>query len=182
MKFLPSELPHDQFAIIGIKKEDLRAFPRQTYQALLSGNRTSLMRFYFKDSKGKKVQLDAKLSLQRNEEGTPVLFYHPVRKEPKNNFNLSDKDFNALKNDASYFIEQTVAGKEGKKINTLVTLDKTTNELVAINQDSLQPPVSVNGTKLTEEQQLDFLKGKTINIGKAKFRLNPNNEVGVEAS
>jgi hypothetical protein len=28
---------------------NLRALPRQTYQALLSGNRTSLMRFYFED-------------------------------------------------------------------------------------------------------------------------------------
>lgn len=181
MKILPSELPYEQFELIGIKKEDFRAFPQATYQALLSGNRTSLMRFYFKDPKGEKVQLDAKLSLQRNEAGMPVLFYHPVQKELKNNFNLSEKDFNTLKNNQSYFIEQTIANKEGKKINTLITIDRTTNELVAINKDALQPPVMANGIALTKEQQLDFLTGKTIEVNGAKFNLNPNNEVGMDA-
>lgn len=181
MKILPSEIPYKQFEILGIKKEDVRVFPPSTYQALLSGNRTSLMRFYFNDSKGEKVQLDAKLSLQRNEAGVPVLFYHPVQKELKNNFNLSEKKFNALKNDEAYFIEQTTTNKEGKKINMLITIDKTTNELVAINKDALQPPLTVNGVTLSEEQQLNFLNGKTVKVNGAKFKLNPNSEVGMEA-
>jgi hypothetical protein len=181
MKFFPSELPQEQFEVLGIKKEDLRALPPQTFQALLSGNRTSLMRFYFHDYKGEKVQLDAKLSLQRNENGKALLLYHPVRKELKNNFNLSEKDFKALKNDEAYFVEQTTTDKTGKKMNMLVSVDKTTNELVAIDKDALQPPVSVNGVRLSKEQQLDFLKGKTINANGAKFKLNPNNEVGVDA-
>ncbi|MDR2147259.1 MAG: DUF3945 domain-containing protein [Tannerella sp.] len=182
MQFFPSELPYEQFAMLGIKKEDLRAMPTQTYHALLAGNRTSLMRFYFKDNLGEKVRLDGKLSLQRDAAGKPVLFYHPVRQELKNNFNLSDKDFEALKNDRTYFVEQTTSDKTGKKINLLVCVDKSTNELVAINQDALQPPVSVNGVQLTKEQQSDFLKGKTIHVNASTFKLNPNNEVGVDAN
>jgi hypothetical protein len=181
MKFFPTELPQEQFEVLGIKKEDLRALPHTTYQALLSGNRTSLMRFYFHDYEGEKVRLDAKLSLQRNENGKPVLMYHPVRNELKNNFNLSEKDFKALKNDEAYFVEQTTTDKAGKKLNLLVSVDKTTNELVAIDKDALQPPISVNGVTLSKEQQADFLKGKTINANGAKFKLNPNNEIGVDA-
>lgn len=181
MKILPSELPYEQFELIGIKREDFRVFPQQTYQALLSGNRTSLMRFYFKDRNGEKVQLDAKLSLQRNEAGIPVLFYHPIQKELKNNFNLSEKDFKALKNNEAYFIEQHITDREGKKMSALVTVDKTTNELVAINKDALQPPAMANGIALTQQQQLNFLTGKTIEVNGAKFNLNPNNEVGVDA-
>ena len=62
----------------------------------------------------------------------------------------------------------------------LIGIDKQTNEFVAIPKDSIEAPKKINGIELTGDQVKDFKEGKDIKVGGEKFRLNPNDELGVK--
>src|SRR4051812_25269875 len=92
--FSIDELPYKEFSILGLSKKDVLSFPPRTLNALLSGNRTSLIRFNqvplgLTDNK---VSLNGKLSLSRTPEGNISLRFHPVNDAPKNAFNLTKEE------------------------------------------------------------------------------------------
>ena len=64
--FSIEELPEKQLELIGLSKKDILNMPPRTFIALMSGNRTSLIRFNKINVPGLEGgSLDAKLSLER---------------------------------------------------------------------------------------------------------------------
>lgn len=174
------QLPFDQFEILGIFRGDLLKLPPRTLNALLSGQRTSLMRFPNVELSGGvgPATLDAKLSIEVKEDGSPTLKVHPIRREADNVFKLSKDEIAHLQKDEANFIERTIKDR-GKPKEVLITLDKTVNEFVAINKAKVRAPESINDIPLTEDQKKTFREGKSITIGGEGFRLNPNSEIGI---
>src|SRR6185312_11801478 len=174
MHFSIEELPEKQLELIGLTKKDILAMPPRTYNALLSGNRTSLIRFNKLKIPGLEGgSLDAKLSLERKPDGSAAIRFHPINQTPKNTFNLTKDEIESLKNGSNFIEKKLPNGKDH-----LVGLDKQTNEFVAIAKDSIEAPKKINGIELTEVQIKDFKEGKDIKVGGQKFRLNPNDELG----
>lgn len=178
MKF--DQLPFDQFEILGVSRSDLLKLPPRTLNALLSGQRTSLMRFPNVELPGGvgPATLDAKLSIELKEDGSPTLKVHPIRNQAENVFKLSKEEITHLQQDETNFIERTIKDR-GKPKEMLITLDKTVNEFVAINKAKVRAPESINDIALTEDQKKAFREGKTITVGGEGFRLNPNSEIGI---
>lgn len=178
MKF--DQLPFDQFEILGVSRSDLLKLPPRTLNALLSGQRTSLMRFANVELPGGvgPATLDAKLSIELKEDGSPTLKVHPIRNQAENIFKLSKEEIAHLQQDETNFIERTIKDR-GKPKEVLISLDKTVNEYVAINKAKVRAPESINDIPLTEDQKKTFREGKPITVGGEGFRLNPNSEIGI---
>lgn len=178
INFSIEELSENQLALIGLTKKDLLNMPPRTFNALMSGNRTSLIRFNKLKVPGlESGSLDAKLSLERKPDGNVFLRFHPINQMPKNTFNLTKDEINLLKGDTNFISKQFENGK-----NYLVGIDKQTNEFVAIQKDLIEAPKKINGIELTETQVKDFKEGKEIKVGGQKFRLDPNDELGISST
>jgi uncharacterized protein DUF4099/uncharacterized protein DUF3945 len=174
------DLPLKQFEMLGVSKTDILGLPPQTLNALLSGQRTSLMHLPNVKVAGMEnpVALDAKMSVELNSKNEPVLKIHPINKVAQNKFNLTDDEINLLKNKDGEMISKTIKTAEGSK-DVLVTLDKTTNEYIAVNKKAVNAPEAINDIPLSEEQKTDFKNGKKIKIGSERYRLDPKSETGI---
>src|SRR5664279_1550001 len=178
MNFSINELPEKQLELMGFTKKDILNMPPRTYNALMSGNRTSLIRFNKINVAGLEVgSLDAKLSLERKPDGSVAIRFHPINQIPRNTFHLTKEEIGKL-NDGINFIEKKLPN--GK--DHLIGIDKQTNEFVAILKDSIEAPKKINGIELTNDQAKDFKEGKDIEVGGETFRLNPNDELGVSGT
>lgn len=179
MNFSISEIPDQQLELIGLSKKDILNMPPRTYKVLMSGNRTSLIRFNKLNVPGLEGgSLDAKLSLERKPGNSVAIRFHPINQMPKNTFDLTKEEIEKLKNGETNFIEKQLPN--GK--NHLVGIDNQTNEFIAIAKDAIEAPKKVNGIELTEKQIVDFKEGKDIKVGGEKFRLNPNDELGISGA
>lgn len=178
INFSIDELPEKQLDLIGLTKKDLLNMPPRTFNALMSGNRTSLIRFNKLKVPGLEGgSLDAKLSLERKPDGNVAVRFHPINQMPKNTFNLTKDEINLLKGDTNFITRQFENGK-----NYLVGIDKQTNEFVAIQKDLIEAPKKINGIELTAAQAKDFKEGNEIKVGGQKFRLDPNDELGISST
>lgn len=180
MKYSLDQLPFGQFEQLGMDRNSVLSLPETTMNALLSGNRTSLIRFCnLKNEKAEQLApLDAKISLKKNHDGELSLKVHPIWKDASNTFDLSQKEIKYLKNQELAFIPKLVT-KEGKPVEALIAYDNTTNEFIAIERDKLRSPDKINGVALTVNQKKDFTDGKPVIIQGKKYRLNPTNELGI---
>lgn len=182
MQFEISQLPQKQLELIGLSKMDVLSLPPRTLNALLSGNRTSLIRFDKINIPGMSspLSLDAKLSLERKPDNSVSLKIHPINQSAKNSFNLTKEELRYLANGETNFVSKQLKDSKGKLDDYLVTLDKTTNEFVAVKRDRILAPEIINGKTLTEQQKTDFKNGKDITVGDGSYKLDPNSELGVK--
>ncbi|MGJ7030872.1 DUF4099 domain-containing protein [Niabella hirudinis] len=178
MKYSKEQLPWQDFAVLGLDRPQVLSFPKSTIDALLSGNRTSLMRFENAKIPGmsSSYPIDGKLSLKKGTDGQLQLLIHPINPELKNNFELSKSELKYLESGKMVFIPKLVTGEDGKLEEALVAYDQVTNELVAFKREGLKAPNTINGTKLTPQQQKDFVMGKSITVNGDNYQIDPNNE------
>lgn len=177
--FKLEELPYNQFERLGMSKKDVTQLPTRTLNALLSGQRTDLM--IFNALPNFEGGLEGKLSLRRGNEGKPELQITPVKKYPETKYNVTEKEMKEIEDsDKIKFVQKEFTNKQTKQpYKVLVTLDKDTNNLVAIRQDTIKPPLEINNIPLTEQQKLDFKKGKEITVNGDKYIVNPTSELGI---
>ncbi len=180
MKYSLDQLPYGQFEQLGMDRKSVLALPETTLNALLSGNRSSLIRFCnIKNENGDKLQpLDAKLSLKKSQNVDLSLKVHPIWESAANTYDLSQKEIKYLKNHELAFIPKMVT-KESKPVEALITYDNTTNEFIAIEREKLRAPDKINGVRLSDVQKKDFINGKPVFVNGKKYRLNPSNELGI---
>lgn len=173
-------MPFDQFKMLGMDKRDVINLPTRTLNALLTGNRTSLMRFKNLKLPGgvNPHSIDAKLSLA-SENGQMQLKIHPINEEVANIYQLSPEEIKQLQDNQTNFISKTLTGIDGTSKDLLISLDKTTNEFVGIDMNKVNAPEEINGTLLSDKQMADFREGKNIQIENSTFRLDPDSEIGV---
>ncbi len=115
------------------------------------------------------TRLDARLSLQQNNEGKVVMAIHGIRKEPNLNFSFFGHEFS--KEDKENLLKTGNMGrladlthKNGDKISSLISVDRLTNELIAIRADRAKIPDEIKGVKLSEDQKLTLMEGKPLHL------------------
>src|SRR3954468_23380353 len=179
--FSIDELPYKEFSMLGLSKKDVLSFPPRTLNALLSGNRTSLIRFNqvplgITDNK---VSLNGKLSLSKAPDGKISLRFHPVNDVPKNAFNLTKEETEFLRKNETNFIDKKIRTEDGTVKDVKISLDPITNEYVGISRNTIRAPEQINNTILSEKQKEEFRDGKTITVDNKTYKLNPNSEIGI---
>lgn len=153
---------------LGISKERLEKM--NLIDPLLKGYKTNELVPISLNLGNAVTRMDARLSLQSNDEGKVIVAIHGIRKEPQLNFPFfgheftkEDKD-NLLKTGNMGRVVNLINPKTDEIIPSIVSVDRLTNELVALRSNLIKIPDEIKGVKLDEQQKQSLMDGKSLYI------------------
>lgn len=153
---------------LGINKERLEKM--NLIDPLLKGYKTNELVPISLNLENAVTRMDARLSLQSNDKGEVIVAIHGIRKEPQLNFPFfgheftkEDKD-NLLKTGNMGRVVNLINPKTDEIIPSIVSVDRLTNELVALRSNLIKIPDEIKGVKLDEQQKQSLMDGKSLYI------------------
>jgi hypothetical protein len=159
------ELPMEELQQIGLAEGQKLRLDHDDLDALLAGRRTDMLRLEALVLDDMKIeQLDAKLSLERKEDGTVGLLLHPIRREPVAPEYLTRDEAEGLEKGETVNVLKKIYDGEGHQRDVLVEFDRDTNEFVVSDTKNIEAPEEINGVPLTAEQKEKFRKGKEVKV------------------
>ncbi|MFV5687817.1 DUF3945 domain-containing protein [Flavobacterium sp. ZT3R25] len=167
-RYKPEQIDWETMNNLGLNKEKLEKM--NLLDPLLRGFKTNELVPVSLNLGTAVTRMDARLSLQQNDEGAVVVAIHGIRKEPNLNFAFfghqftkEDKD-NLLQTGNMGRVVNLTNPKTNEIIPSIVSVDKLTNELVALRTDFIKIPDEIKGIKLNQEQKQILLEGKPLYI------------------
>ena len=115
------------------------------------------------------LRTDARLSFQQSVGGPIVLGIHGIRQKPELDrpyfgHIFSDEDKKNLLETGNMGRVVELKGRNGEYIPSFVSIDKLTNEVVAMRAENAFIPKEIKGVQLTEQEQNDLREGKKVFI------------------
>jgi hypothetical protein len=113
------------------------------------------------------LRTDARLSFQQSVAGPVVLAMHGIRKEPDLDrpffsHNFSDEDKKNLRETGNMGRVIEVKNRAGDYVPSFISIDKLTNEVVALKADTVFIPDEIKGIKLNEQEKNELKEGRAI--------------------
>lgn len=167
-RYKPEQIDWETMNNLGLNREKLEKM--NLLDPLLRGFKTNELVPVSLNLGTAVTRMDARLSLQQNDEGAVVVAIHGIRKEPNLNFEFfghkfSDEDKkNLLQTNNMGRVVNLTNPKTGETIPSIISVDKLTNELVALKTDFIKIPDDIKGIKLNQEQKQTLLEGKPLYI------------------
>lgn len=168
-----SRIDWDKLAKNGIDLQLLK--DTNSLDRMLNWNKSPVLLPVNLNSNDMEVTINARLSF-REVEGKIVLNIHPLREKPNlekqfYGINFTDQDKHNLLTTSN--AGRVINIKSGNsEVPVYVSIDKLTNELVALNASKVKIPKEIKGVKLNKEQrqllkdgEAIYLKGMTNNKG-----------------
>lgn len=165
-KFDIKDVDWDSLSRLGLSKEKLQEM--DLLEPLLQGYKTKDLVAVNLDLGSAVFSLDARLSLQKNEEGKVVMALEGVKKYPNLNVPLYGHEFskqdkhNLLKTGNMGRVVELVHPTTKEIIPSVVSVDRLTNNLVVTRVEKMQLPQEVKGIVLSEEQLQTLKEGKPL--------------------
>lgn len=160
-----SRIDWSQFEKLGISKEMLEQ--TKSLDKMLNWQKSPTLLPIKVDIDGITIRTDARLSLRETPEGNLNLVVHALRKEPELDrpfygTRLNDDDKQSLRQTghAGRLIE--IEPVKDHKMMAFVSIDKLTNELVAVRADKIKIPNEIKGVSLDEKQKKGLAEGKAV--------------------
>jgi hypothetical protein len=167
-RYQPEQVDWETMNNLGLSKERLEK--ANLLDPLLKGYKTNVLVPVSINFGGAIIRTDARLSLQPGEDGKAVMAIHAIRKEPNlhqpffgHEFTKEDKD-NLLKTGNMGRVVELTHPKTGEKIPSIVSIDRLTNEVIALRQDWIKLPDEIKGVKLDEQQKQTLTEGQPLYI------------------
>lgn len=129
---------------------------------------------------GVPMRFDARISFQVNQNNQVVPAFHGIQRAPNLDFpflghNFSEEDKKNLLTDGNMgrAVELTNP-RTGEIVPSLISIDRLTNEIVAIPKEWVKIPDEVSNIKLTAQQKEDLTNGKQLHLtGMVSQKGNP---------
>jgi hypothetical protein len=165
-RYKPEQIDWETMNNLGLNKEKLEKM--NLLDPLLRGFKTNELVPVSLNLGTAVTRMDARLSLQLNDEGAVVVAIHGIRKEPNLSFAFFGHEFS--KEDKTNLLQTGNMGrvvnlanpKTNETIPSIVSIDRLTNELVALRTDFIKIPEEIKGVKLNQEQKQTLLDGKPL--------------------
>lgn len=167
-RFKPEQIDWDTMNNLGLGKERLEKL--NLLDPLLKGYKTNELVPVSVNLDGAIVRTDARLSLQTNQEGKVVAAIHGIRKEPNLNFEFFGHKFtdedkkNLLDTGNMGRVVDLKNTKTGEMMPSIISVDRLTNELVALRTDFVKVPDEIKGVKLDDAQKQTLMEGKPLQL------------------
>lgn len=163
--FEEEKLPLSELEKYGLAEKGKLKFTTSDLNALLSGERTDIIRLNNLNLDGDSIkELDAKVSLHRNAKGSYELLFHPIYREAVQPDMLNKEEAQELIEGTQSSIIKTVDdGKQGTK-EILVEYDALTKEFVVTDSELIIVPDYINSIELTAAQKEAYRKGKEVEV------------------
>ena len=115
------------------------------------------------------LRTDARLSFQQTAGGQIALGIHGIRQKPELDrpyfgHIFSEEDKKNLLETGNMGRVVELKGRNGEYIPSFVSIDKLTNEVVAMRTENAFIPREIKGVQLTEQEQNDLREGKKVFI------------------
>lgn len=115
------------------------------------------------------LRTDARLSFQQSVGGPIVLGIHGIRQKPELDrpyfgHIFSDEDKKNLLETGNMGRVVELKGRNGEYIPSFISIDKLTNEVVAMRAENAFIPQEIKGVKLTDQEINDLREGKKVFI------------------
>ncbi len=167
-RFKPEQIDWETMSNLGLSKEKLEKM--NLLDPLLKGYKTNELVPISLNLGTAITRMDARLSLQTNDQGQVVMAIHGIRKEPQmhypffgHEFSKEDKE-NLLKTGNMGRIVNLTNLKTSEQIPSIISIDRLTNEIVALRVDKIKIPEEIKGVKLNEEQKQTLSEGKPLYV------------------
>lgn len=167
-RYKPEQIDWETMNNLGLSKEKLEKM--NLLDPLLKGYKTNELVPVSLNLGTAVTRMDARLSLQPNDDGQIVVAIHGIRKEPNLNFeffghkfNQDDKD-NLLNTGNMGHVVNLTNPKTGETIPSIISVDRLTNELVALKTDFIKIPDEIKGVKLDDTQKQTLMEGKPLQL------------------
>ena len=163
----PDRVKWEQFEQMGVSRESLEK--GKHLDDLLQYRKTPLIPISIKIGEIS-LYTDARLSLKASGDGTLIPVVHAIRKEPqlKREFfghTFTDEDKKALKETGNLgrTVELTFPGKD-EPTRSFVSIDRLTNDIIALSADRVRIPDEIKGVKLNDGQKKELSEGRSIYV------------------
>ncbi|WP_346239596.1 DUF3945 domain-containing protein [Niabella insulamsoli] len=167
-RFQPEQIDWNTMNNLGLSKEKLEKM--NLLEPLLKGYKTNELVPVSLNLGTAITRMDARLSLQTNDQGEAVLAIHGIRKEPNLNFEFfghkftgEDRD-NLLKTGNMGRVVNLTNPKTGETIPSIISIDRLTNELVALRTEYIKIPDEIKGVLLNDTQKQALMEGKPLHL------------------
>lgn len=167
-RYKPEQIDWETMNNLGLSKERLEKLG--VLDPLLKGFKTNELVPISLNLDSVIIRSDARLSLQPGSEGKAIVALHCVRKEPELNkpffgheFSKEDKD-NLLKTGNMGRVVDLTNPKTGEILPSIISIDRLTNEIIALRTDKMKIPEEIKGVKLDEQQKQTLIEGKPLFI------------------
>ena len=153
----------EQLKNFGISREYLQE--RGLLDQMLKGYKTNQVVPISMNFGSAVLSTDARLSFQQSMAGRVVLGIHGIRQKPdldRPYFGhiFSDEDKKNLLETGNMGRVVELKGRNGEYIPSFISIDKLTNEVVAMKAENAFIPREIKGVELTEQEQNDLREGK----------------------
>lgn len=166
-RYNESMINWDQLKNFGLSREYLQE--RGLLDSMLKGYKTNQLVPINLNFGSAVLRTDARLSLQQSNTGEVVLAIHGIRKQPElerpyfgHIFSEEDKKNLLETGNMGRVVE--LKGRNGEYIPSFISLDKMTNEVVAMRAENVYIPNEIKGVQLTDQEKNDLRKGKKVYI------------------
>jgi len=113
------------------------------------------------------LRTDARLSFREMPDGKLALAVHAIRKEPELDrpyfgVRFTDEDKTNMQTTGNLGRIVNAEFKQGEKTPVFISVDRLTNELVAVRTDKLKIPETIKGVTLEDTQKQQLAEGKSV--------------------
>lgn len=159
-----SRIDWAQFEKLGVTKDMI---DKKSLDSLLNWQKTPTLLPIKAEIGDTVIRTDARLSLRETPEGKLNLVVHAVRKEPQlDGFvygaRLTEEDKQNLRQTGHAGRLVEIEPVKGQKMQAFLSVDKLTNELVAVRADKIKIPGEIKGVTLDEQQKKGLSEGKAV--------------------
>ena len=166
-RYNESMINWDQLKNFGISRDYLQE--KGLLDSMLKGYKTNQLVPITMNFGSAVLRTDARLSLQQSNTGEVVLAIHGIRKQPELErpyfgHVFSDEDRKNLLETGNLGRVVELNGRNGERIPSFISLDKLTNEVVAMRAENVYIPNEVKGVQLTDQEKNDLREGKKVYI------------------
>ncbi|WP_240141000.1 DUF3945 domain-containing protein [Sphingobacterium bovisgrunnientis] len=167
-RYKPEQIDWDTMKNLGLSKEFLEK--RNLLDPLLRGYKTNELIPIGVNLGSSIIRTDARLSLQQNEEGNVVVAIHGIKKEPNLHFEFFGHKFtdedkkNLLETGNMGRVVNLTNSKTGEQMPSIISIDRLTNDVIALRTDFIKIPDEIKGVKLNEEQKRTLMEGKLLQL------------------
>ena len=166
-RYNESMINWDQLKNFGISRDYLQE--KGLLDSMLKGYKTNQLVPINLNFGSAVLRTDARLSLQQSNTGEVVLAIHGIRKQPELErpyfgHVFSDEDRKNLLETGNMGRVVELNGRNGERIPSFISLDKLTNEVVAMRAENVYIPNEVKGVQLTDQEKNDLREGKKVYI------------------
>ncbi|WP_407476267.1 DUF3945 domain-containing protein [Elizabethkingia anophelis] len=167
-RYKPEQIDWDTMTNLGLSKEYLEK--RNLLDPLLKGYKTNELVPIGVNLGGTILRTDARLSLQQAEDGKVVVAIHGIKKEPNLHFEFFGHKFtdedkkNLLETGNMGRVVNLVNSKTGDLMPSIISIDRLTNDVIALRTDFIKIPDEIKGVKLNDVQKQTLMEGNPLKL------------------